>query len=618
MRQGEGVGTTHQFEVSPFILRSVVLGQATTLSRALAEAVMNSYDAGATEVNIEVTAQTIVIQDDGKGLSSEADVQKYFHVFGFDHDTEEERGRRKFGKFGAGRAQLFAFGVTEWRTGSHRLTVDVDKQGFVYTWESGLPHVPGLTITVIRYDKPLTNFRQAEAGSDQETEVFQREFETQFRYAPLRVRLGAREYGMSLADEAWDHEDDDAYYRVSDRAHSTQVYHQGIYVAGITLSNVGGIIVSKVPLDMNFTRNQPQGKTWDRIRQRFERLGTSHRKNRKKLSSLDKARLVMDLYHKRLHLSEVSHIPLIEVLGCGEVTIERFLEMQKGRTVTIEAASGDLLSDKVSQQGVAVVLSYAMFSRFSETGAQRLGDIRQVLCGIVSALPSTSHTSSPGISLSLRQAEIRVETLNTSRWIDHVSSLRDQVSAVHEYLTDLTPQETCQLRALNKMADHIAAYRFSIARVANVNIQGARTVRLGRSTSAQAWTDGLTYIAVEQRQLKQLSKGFAGFSSLSALLIHEYMHSSSNLGSDVHDLSFYRNFHNVCVQTTVQGTAAALGLCTYVRECVQQGVRVSESLYLAAQGVEPSCFSKSRCKLTTPYDQLVFSPSVRKKNSRQP
>jgi hypothetical protein len=73
-----------------------------------------------------------------------------------------------------------------------------------------------------------------------------------------------------------------------------------------------------------------------------------------------------------------------------------------------------------------------------------------------------------------------------------------------------------------------------------------RQVLIGKSDTANGWTDGSTFIAIDRRFLKGLKFDVAGFVDVGRLLLHEYCHTDSSAASHVHGAEFYEAFHDAC------------------------------------------------------------------------
>lgn len=81
---------------------------------------------------------------------------------------------------------------------------------------------------------------------------------------------------QSATHAFWTFEDELAYYRIIQGAHALEVYNQDIFVRHFSTwqLGVGGVVVSKRPLELNFARNalESQCPVWSGIRKVIESL----------------------------------------------------------------------------------------------------------------------------------------------------------------------------------------------------------------------------------------------------------------------------------------------------------------------------------------------------------
>lgn len=81
---------------------------------------------------------------------------------------------------------------------------------------------------------------------------------------------------QSATHDFWTLEDDLAYYRIVRGAHALEVYSQDVFVRHFSTwqLNIGGVVVSKQPLELNFARNaaESQCPVWAGIRNVIEAL----------------------------------------------------------------------------------------------------------------------------------------------------------------------------------------------------------------------------------------------------------------------------------------------------------------------------------------------------------
>ncbi|HEX3843847.1 MAG TPA: hypothetical protein VHV80_05770 [Steroidobacteraceae bacterium] len=80
----------------------------------------------------------------------------------------------------------------------------------------------------------------------------------------------------SATRDFWSFEDDLAYYRIVPGAHAIEVYSEDVFVRHFSTwqLGVGGVVVSKKPLELNFARNADESTcpVWSGIRKVIEAL----------------------------------------------------------------------------------------------------------------------------------------------------------------------------------------------------------------------------------------------------------------------------------------------------------------------------------------------------------
>lgn len=134
---------TRQLTLHPLAIHTFIKAQAGSLGKALSEAVMNSVDAFADRVEIDVRPNRFVIKDNGQGFQNKEEIAAWFETLGFPHD---EGNHRTFGKFGMGRAQMWAFARTTWRSNEFIMDVDVQTKGLDYSLTLSANSVKGTII----------------------------------------------------------------------------------------------------------------------------------------------------------------------------------------------------------------------------------------------------------------------------------------------------------------------------------------------------------------------------------------------------------------------------------------------------------------------------------------
>src|ERR1039457_3854349 len=92
-----------RFGMNPNLLMDVIRRQAGTLQKGILEAVMNAVDAKATEINMQLNCTTLVVQDNGTGMTDKSAIERYWETFGQPPDEGEQK---RYGQFRLGRGQI--------------------------------------------------------------------------------------------------------------------------------------------------------------------------------------------------------------------------------------------------------------------------------------------------------------------------------------------------------------------------------------------------------------------------------------------------------------------------------------------------------------------------------
>ena len=96
-----------------------------------------------------------------------------------------------------------------------------------------------------------------------------------------------------------------------------------------------------------------------------------------------------------------------------------------------------------------------------------------------------------------------------------------------------------------------------------------RSLRVGISDTADGWTDGATYIAINRKFLKDNLAGRSeNFGNLVMLLTHEYCHDDDDSGTHVHAMEFYKKYHEM---TRIAPRVQAKAFSAYIRRMEMSG-----------------------------------------------
>ncbi|MBZ9751720.1 ATP-binding protein [Deinococcus sp. HMF7604] len=551
------------FHLSPHLLRLLIDHQATSLPRAVAECVMNSVDAGAGRIDVTLHTDqhhrmhALTVQDDGRGFTTRQDVEQYFRTFGFDHDTDAERGRRQYGRFGIGRAQLWAFGAVQWRTGPFELGVNTQEHGVAFTLTADLPQQVGTQIHA-------TLFKHAP------TFTLQEHLEDHLRYVDVPLFLNGAQINQPPSQETWAFEDEDAYYDLRPGG-GVHLYNLGVLIGEVDEKFAGGgVIVSKKALRLNLTRTRTieRDELGTRILATMHRLVLAHVKAQAKLSEGERAFLARAYLKGEVAWAEVQGLKLITTVDDRDHTLSAFANLVAQRGLVGAATRGEALADKASQHGLAVVLAERTLTRW---GVSSVTGFKIALCRAI--LPNADvDEATVADQWDARDAAEQdfFEAIQHGVWAENLAQHVDDRVFRHAQIPrgEWTVEERAVLAGLQKIVPRAA----QALRLRN----GKRKVILGDSTGAQAWTDGRSFIALDRRLVPLAQRGLPGFTRLALLILHEMTHAQESLGSDVHDAAFYSAYHDASL-TDVFGPAPQDALDVYVTRLLDKQLPLSRA-----------------------------------------
>ena len=360
------------FETTEGLLNDVMKKQAGTLEKAVLEAVMNSVDANASRVDIQLEHDSLVVEDDGKGMDKE-EVNQYFKKFGYkDSDIEN----KEFGRFRMGRGQIFSFGRNVWHTGNMLLVVDLnnDKTTFTADGEEHTLDVSGLSYNTIeigdQYDGCSISVDLYEEVDDVESKV--NDVETLIKYIPWLHGVEVTINGEAI-DHKFDpdYETESAYIEFNPNSfrNTTLIYNKGAKVKAERLVPTRAVLVTKDDLDLNFARNDVLSgcPVYARVREELNEVYTTYLKQRDELSTSEvnwlvermseDSGLMKALYSEPLiqtatgdtvSMSEISDNPV--VLNKGSQSMAEDIQRRTGAIPLDEGHKELFESDKVFTQ----------------------------------------------------------------------------------------------------------------------------------------------------------------------------------------------------------------------------------------------------------------------------
>lgn len=544
-------------KMHPKMLWDVIHRQAGSVSKAILEGVMNSVDAGATRCDVTIDRDGFTIRDDGKGFANDQEIEDFFETFGHPH----EEGDARYGRFRMGRGQMMAFGKNTWTTNGYRLEVDLKPQkdasgkdwALGYDFHRTADKVKGCHIEVDLYDKL----------SPSQLDGMLREITDYVKFVDIPVTLNGKVISVDPTKQKWDYETPDAYIKRRDGG-TLDVYNQGVLVSKYSSYRFGvsGVVVSKEALEVNFARNDviASCSRWKRIIKVLNEEALSRAK-RAPLDDAQREMFASQLAAGELTIEELSDARIVtDVTGSHHpVTALTRLKNNYSGQISI-APRGDRVAEMAHTRKLAFVVSSECAARFRcDTPKEFAAMIERVF-----AANGVRHQPFKAVERA---------------------AFDEVISSSHEPVKDgeLSKAERLALKALrdaNRVLYQQASWydasydwdKFQRGR------DGIRKVSVGVSDTALAWTDGVSNIWFDRRQLRKIKEGYDGMIQLAGILLHEYLHNGPDTGTHEHGVEFYERFHDIALRTQTIPLAAAAMMRTVLRELRSEDKHIQSKL----------------------------------------
>jgi hypothetical protein len=512
------------FELDPQIIHHIIYSQAGSIAKAIIELVMNSVDAKAARLTLTITEDGFACVDNGGGFSSRDDVVRYFGKFG----TPHAEGDATYGRFRLGRGQIMAHASTVWESHLWRMSVDTQQLGYNYELDEVETPKLGCAITGKWY----------ESLSKPDLACTIQEVRDLVRYTPLTVVLNERQITRPPTAEEWSFEDEFAYYRVKPTG-ALSIYNLGVLVrqdAGHVFG-AGGVIVTKQAIGLNVSRTEVLRKTcpvWKAIAKRFRALtdqlagqlgDNRHTEERRK--QMARALVALDENFERILREE----PVVTVLpGKRHLTMQDFLVTCTRTAVTVLEQDKDVpKGESIARAGVAQVVHPSTLERFGCANAAELHETLELIMGEAK-------------TVNRRYWEIRESELLPFAGFAEIKEHFAERMEVVEPAKVLDKETRRSWTALRNCLLHYAAETLK------KRPWNSLQILLGRSNTAEAWTDGRTYIAIDIEEVKKLSGSpIQAVGHILSLVDHELAHEGDSVDCG-HDEAFLHRYHELSLR----------------------------------------------------------------------
>jgi len=524
--------TRRQLKMHPNLLLDVIGRQAGTFDKACLEGGMNGIEAinaliedgGNCKDNAIRFTYSIVdgkgiccISDMGKGITTKEEIENFFETFGTPHDESEHK---IYAQFRMGRGQMFNFGKNVWRTGTFELTVDVLKNGLEWELKENLPFVEGCHITIELYDKYLNLYptRTVESLKDA--------VKQQMEYVSTPVFFNNEQISFPPESLKWDFEDEFGYYMFNN-GDDLKIYNLGVYVK--EKWNTQGIVVSKRQMKVNFARNDVMSDcpVWfhmdEVIRKNVVKKST---KKYVKQSANERRSMLKDLRNGVTLYKDIKGSRILQTAQDKYITFGMFFKSDQPWTF---ADIGSRRADRLIESETHIVFAKSMLYALNYNGDEKM------------------------FFNWLLKTVIDNNSYGGSKWQVKDYHINDVVKSLEKKINFYENFESISVQTNNRYST-LAHNKLTKVEKRILDVMGTcdcwdgRTIRIGISDNASAWTDGSSYINIDRGYLKGLRfNRDSDITNLFALLTHELAHTNSTVDTDIHGEDFYESFHELCM-----------------------------------------------------------------------
>ena len=521
-----------QFKMHQNLLYDVITKQAGTLQKSILEGVMNSCDSGATFCDVTLDTHSFSVCDDGCGFQSMEEIEQLFKTFG----TPHEAGDAVYGRFRMGRGQMMAYGRNVWRSRRFEMHVDIKERGIDWDLIEHDDDFTGTRVDVDLYEPVLPS----------DLERIKAELRRFVAWVDIPVRLNGETISQSPENGKWTYEDDNAYYALSGERSQMTIYNLGVMVNSFWSGRfgIGGTIVSKKQLDVNFARNDVQSTcpVFKAISAHIRKEANTGARKKARLTDAQRDMLVRDYLSGDLALKDACKLRAITDVSGRSWPIDKLVQISHqfcGRMVV--GTRGDQMIETAQARKIAFSIDQGTLERFGANDAETF--LARIAEGARNLLKTQDH----GHDTWTERRRLNTLALRETQGIEIVD---------RGYLYNFIRDDYIALKPAEMTPDH-KVILYSIERGYQQMIQALnrsgyedrtftlRHLRLGKSDTAMAWTDGTATIWIDEKHARDLRRGYPGAWQIATTLLHEMLHEGPDTGTHQHDFQFYSAFHDM-------------------------------------------------------------------------
>lgn len=542
---------TRKLKLHPQAIFTFIRAQAGSLGKALSEAVMNSIDAQATCIDITLTARGFKIADNGTGFKSKAEIEAWFETLGFPHDEENHR---VYGKFGLGRAQMWAYARTKWYSNEYVMSVDIPATGLDYKLTLQGAPTKG-TLIEGEFFEPLAEAQLL--GTRMELTAL-------LRFSPQVVTLNGAVLNESIKATNWDFETEDAYFKFDRKYPHLAVYNKGILVGQFPRYrfHATGIIVTKNPLELNIARNEilvQQCPVWKRI---IKSMPTAEKQIKEKKPKLDETALIRlgaEVREGRISLQQaLEQTPELLTSVHGRAVNAYYLYSVYGNLAPVVfVPKGDKFGKTLSKLKVADVLDIKVLHRFGCASPEEFKEL--VLQNYDRRLTAEQE-----------------DKFRARVWTDKPKEVFGKLVAGYQILseTELTPEQKAVRIAWGKAYTRFRTELTKVIPSEKVNNAFKLTIALGASPEQSSWYNesSNTFVLQAKSVCNEMRRSAPAVQRFAMEQISELLKTFCASTDESKEM-----FIRLCTATEAPGALVSDLLRFYADACLSLKIPVSQS-----------------------------------------
>jgi hypothetical protein len=580
---------TKSFTVDKAIITHLITHQAGSIEKAVLELVMNSIDAGATQIHIDYTREGLTIKDNGSGFPSRQYIEDFFGVFGAPH----QEGDSTFGKFRMGRGQAFAYGSSVWRSSQFEMCVDIKKNGLSYSLIENLENLEGCEITIQFYE---------------EQKIYHYEIIHMVEYSNVDIFINGEKINETINE--WTYENEHFYFKEDKNERTLEIYNQGIFVTREFDEYLSGILVSKKPFEVNFARNaiiENECEVWKSFKQYKEkRMEDEAVKGINRVIPVHMAHYYVELFFKcKIGAKQFLSLKIYRDISGKYYNIFQLLD-SRFKHIVIEDKNHSSVCDSLNQMDNILVIDKYLENAIGEyDGAYTDGTttVRELIVAQLNILgldfveiQIASENGKPKRSAYRKEYEKffkRLSAYNANGIYKRERELRKSFEHYNDILAlekenpvEYVVYKKENLNVFNRDVYNIVKRMskgiYRLMRNNTTSTTQERNILFGDSQERlQGWTDGESYIVIDMTLIDSAKKGVKEIENIAHTILHEYCHSENDIKDSAHSIDFFTMYHDAQRPHPYCNSISELVLMfikSYVKVADKHNIRVTKKL----------------------------------------